>query len=65
MAVSHVVFIIGTVNVVGSGLASTGHGIGAFTETIAPLIKSSGVALQELQPADDSLESVFAYLVDR
>ena len=38
---------------------------GAFTETIAPLVQSSGVALQELQPADDSLESVFAYLVAR
>ena len=38
---------------------------GAFTESIAPLIRSSGVALQELQPADDSLESVFAYLVAR
>jgi ABC-2 type transport system ATP-binding protein len=38
---------------------------GAFTETIAPLIQSTGVVLQELQPADDSLESVFAYLVDR
>ena len=38
---------------------------GAFTETIAPLVQSSGVALQELQPADDSLENVFAYLVAR
>ena len=38
---------------------------GAFTESIAPLIRSSGVALQELQPADDSLESVFVYLVAR
>ncbi|MDP6482006.1 MAG: ABC transporter ATP-binding protein [Acidimicrobiales bacterium] len=38
---------------------------GAFTETIAPLIQSTGVVLQELQPADDSLENVFAYLVDR
>jgi ABC-2 type transport system ATP-binding protein len=38
---------------------------GAFTEAIAPLIQSSGVRLHELQPADDSLETVFSYLVAR
>ena len=36
---------------------------GTFTQAIAPLIQSSGVELHELQPADDSLESVFSYLV--
>lgn len=37
---------------------------GAFTEAIAPLIVASGIELHELQPADDSLENVFSYLVD-
>ena len=38
---------------------------GTFTATIAGLIASTGVELHELQPADDSLENVFSYLVDR
>ena len=36
---------------------------GAFTRSIASLVQSSGVVLHELQPADDSLENVFSYLV--
>lgn len=38
---------------------------GAFTAGIATAIRSSGVDLFELQPADDSLESVFSYLVQQ
>jgi len=38
---------------------------GAFTQAVATVIRSSGVDLFELQPADDSLESVFSYLVQR
>lgn len=37
---------------------------GAFTGAIASLISDSDVELHELQPADDSLENVFSYLVD-
>ena len=37
---------------------------GAFTDAIAGIFVESGIALYELQPADDSLENVFSYLVD-
>jgi ABC-2 type transport system ATP-binding protein len=37
----------------------------AFTRTIAPVARSAGVRLLEVLPADDSLESVFGYLVRR
>jgi ABC-2 type transport system ATP-binding protein len=37
----------------------------AFTRTIAPLARDAGVRLFEVIPADDSLESVFGYLVRR
>ncbi len=36
---------------------------GEFTKAVATVIRSSGVDLFELQPADDSLENVFSYLV--
>ncbi len=39
------------------------HDYGAFTATIAGAIRDCGVTLYELRPADESLESVFAYLV--
>ena len=35
----------------------------AFTAAIASLTRAAGVTLQELRPADESLESVFSYLV--
>ncbi len=38
---------------------------GAFTRSIASIAKDSDVTLYELIPADESLESVFAYLVRR
>ncbi len=36
---------------------------GAFTAAIARAARDSGVTLHELRPADESLESVFSYLV--
>ncbi len=36
---------------------------GAFTASIARLTRDSGVTLYELRPSDESLESVFSYLV--
>jgi len=36
---------------------------GAFTAAIAGVTRSSGVTLSELRPSDESLESVFSYLV--
>jgi ABC-2 type transport system ATP-binding protein len=38
---------------------------GALTRAIAPAAQRSGVSLLELRPADESLESVFSYLVRR
>jgi ABC-2 type transport system ATP-binding protein len=38
---------------------------GALTRTIAPAAQRAGVSLLELRPADESLESVFSYLVRR
>ena len=38
---------------------------GAFTAAIAGITRDSGVTLYELRPSDESLESVFSYLVGR
>jgi len=38
---------------------------GGFTRIVARVAKASGVTLFEVAPTDDSLESVFAYLVSR
>jgi len=38
---------------------------GAFTAALASTARTAGVSLYELAPTDDSLESVFAYLVRR
>ena len=38
---------------------------GALTRNVAPAAKRAGVSLLELRPADESLESVFSYLVRR
>ena len=37
----------------------------AFTRTLAPTAQNAGVQLFEVRPTDDSLESVFGYLVRR
>jgi ABC-2 type transport system ATP-binding protein len=36
---------------------------GAFARLVAPLARGAGVTLHELQPLDESLESVFSYLL--
>ena len=36
---------------------------GAFTAAVARAVRDSGVTLHQLRPADESLESVFSYLV--
>ena len=53
-----------------SGVALTPNGLqvrasdyGAFSADIARLARDEGIRLRELLPADESLESVFAYLV--
>jgi ABC-2 type transport system ATP-binding protein len=36
---------------------------GAFTRIVAPTARTAGIRLHEVKPTDDSLESVFGYLV--
>ncbi|HYH92540.1 MAG TPA: ABC transporter ATP-binding protein [Candidatus Saccharimonadales bacterium] len=38
---------------------------GAFTRIVAPTARAAGIRLLEVTPTDDSLESVFSYLVRR
>jgi ABC-2 type transport system ATP-binding protein len=38
---------------------------GAFTRLVAPTARRAGIRLLEVTPTDDSLESVFGYLVRR
>jgi ABC-2 type transport system ATP-binding protein len=45
------------------GLRVHARDFGAFCECIAPLTRDHGVRLRELIPADESLESVFGYLI--
>ncbi|SFF38328.1 ABC transporter ATP-binding protein [Blastococcus tunisiensis] len=68
-------------SVSGVQLTSTGRGIGthdgggalhvqatdfaAFVRTLPPLARRHGIRLYEVAPADESLESVFSYLVSR
>jgi ABC-2 type transport system ATP-binding protein len=37
---------------------------GTFSREIAALTRDRGIRLRELLPEDESLESVFAYLID-
>ena len=46
-----------------NGLQVRASDYGAFTADIARLARDEGIRLRELLPADESLESVFAYLV--
>ena len=39
--------------------------LGAFTRTLPVLARESRISILELHPTDESLESVFSYLVDR
>jgi ABC-2 type transport system ATP-binding protein len=52
------------VEVTGRGLQVRVRDFGTFTRTLPGLSASRGIRLRELLPADESLESVFAYLVE-
>jgi ABC-2 type transport system ATP-binding protein len=39
--------------------------LGAFGRIVAPIARAAGIRLHELTPTDDTLESVFSYLVRR
>jgi ABC-2 type transport system ATP-binding protein len=45
------------------GLQVRAGDYGAFTRELAGLSRDRGISLREVQPADESLESVFAYLL--
>jgi ABC-2 type transport system ATP-binding protein len=52
------------VELTGRGLQVRASDYGAFTRELAVLARDRGIRLRELVPADESLESVFAYLVE-
>ena len=52
------------VEVTSSGLQVRAADHGTFTREIASLTRAQGIRLRELLPEDESLESVFAYLVE-
>ncbi|MBO0802938.1 MAG: ABC transporter ATP-binding protein [Nocardiopsaceae bacterium] len=47
----------------GKGLQVRTSDFGAFCQRIAPLARANGITLRELLPTDESLESVFGYLL--
>jgi ABC-2 type transport system ATP-binding protein len=47
----------------GKGLQVRTSDFGAFCQQIAVLTRDNGIALRELLPTDESLESVFSYLI--
>jgi ABC-2 type transport system ATP-binding protein len=49
----------------GKGLMVRTSDLGRFTRRVPQVARSAGISLLELAPTDDSLESVFAYLVGR
>jgi ABC-2 type transport system ATP-binding protein len=49
----------------GAGLRVQTSDYGEFTRRIPGVLQDAGIRLFELRPTDDSLESVFAYLVGR
>ena len=51
------------VEVTARGLEVRASDHGTFTRQLAPLSRAAGITLREVIPADESLESVFAYLV--
>jgi len=52
------------VEMTGRGLQVKASDYGAFSRQISGLTREQGVQLRALLPEDESLESVFAYLVD-
>ncbi len=53
------------VDLTGGAVAAQAPDFGRFVQALPRLARSSGVRLLEVSPADESLESVFAYLVAR
>jgi ABC-2 type transport system ATP-binding protein len=51
------------VELTGAGLQVRTSDYGAFCSDIAVLARDAGISLRELLPTDESLESVFAYLI--
>lgn len=51
------------VELIDGGLSVRASDFGAFTMTVPPVARDIGVTLYEFVPADQSLESVFSYLV--
>ena len=52
------------VELTGDGLQVRAADFGAFSRELAALTRDEGIRLRELLPEDESLESVFAYLVE-
>ena len=53
------------VELIDGGLSVRASDFGAFALAVPPVAKDAGVTLYEFVPADQSLESVFSYLVNR
>jgi ABC-2 type transport system ATP-binding protein len=53
------------VELIDGGLSVRASDFGAFTLAAPAVARKSGVTLYEFVPADQSLESVFSYLVKR
>jgi ABC-2 type transport system ATP-binding protein len=54
---------VAAVEMTGKGLSVRTTDYGAFTASIATLTRDQGIRLRELLPTDESLESVFGYLI--
>ena len=54
---------VAAVELTGKGLSIRTTDYGAFTAAIAALAREEGIRLRELLPTDESLESVFSYLI--
>jgi ABC-2 type transport system ATP-binding protein len=53
------------VELLDSRLAVQASDLGTFARILAPIARAAGIRLLELTPTDDTLESVFSYLVRR
>jgi ABC-2 type transport system ATP-binding protein len=56
---------VGGVEVAGDVLSVRASDFASFTEAVAAVARDANVSLFELLPTDESLESVFSYLVNR
>ena len=55
--------VTASVEVTPAGLSIRTSDLGAFTRALPRLARESNVSILEVHPADESLESVFSYLV--